>query len=84
MPRTRAVSLRLVIASLVTATVAAQPPPTLAPTKVSSTAIQIDYDVRVPMRDGATLSADIYRPKDGRPAPVILVRRRMITASPGT
>ncbi len=74
MPRTRAVSLRLVIASLVTATVAAQPPPTLAPTKVSSTAIQIDYDVRVPMRDGATLSADIYRPKDGRPAPVILVR----------
>ncbi len=74
MPRTRAVSLRLVIASLVTATVAAQPPPTPAPTKVSSTTIQIDYDVRVPMRDGVTLSADVYRPKDGRPAPVILVR----------
>ena len=38
MPRTRAVFLRLVIASLVTAAVAAQPPPTLAPTTVSSTA----------------------------------------------
>ena len=41
---------------------------------MSSTTIQIDYDVRVPMRDGVTLSADVYRPKDGRPAPVILVR----------
>ena len=41
---------------------------------LSSTSIQIDYDVRVPMRDGITLSADLYRPKgDGR-VPVILVR----------
>ena len=32
------------------------------------------YDVRVPMRDGVTLSADIYRPDTTEPVPVILVR----------
>lgn len=39
--------------------------------------IWTDYDVRVPMRDGVTLSADIYRPeasKHGERFPVILSR----------
>src|SRR5262245_18092933 len=54
---------------LATATLAGQPSP-----RLSSTSIQIDYDVRVPMRDGLTLSSDIYRPKGDQPVPVILVR----------
>ena len=33
------------------------------------------YDVRVPMRDGVTLSADVFLPKDEPgPFPVILYR----------
>ena len=36
--------------------------------------ITFAYDVRVPMRDGVTLSADIYRPNTTDPVPVILVR----------
>lgn len=34
----------------------------------------IDFDVRVPMRDGVELSADVYRPKDDGRYPVILQR----------
>ncbi len=37
-------------------------------------AIVMTYDVRIPTRDGITLSADIYRPAADRPVPVILVR----------
>lgn len=40
----------------------------------SSTSIQIDYDVRIPMRDGVALSTDIYRPKSEAKVPIILVR----------
>lgn len=36
--------------------------------------ILLRYDVRIPMRDGVTLSADIYRPDTAAPVPVILVR----------
>ena len=36
--------------------------------------IVMTYDVRVPMRDGVTLSADVYRPDTPDPVPVILVR----------
>ena len=36
--------------------------------------VTFHYDVRVPMRDGVTLSADIYRPNTTEPVPVILVR----------
>ena len=57
---------------LLTSTLAAQPP--ARPVTISSTSIHIDYDVRVPMRDGKTLSADVYRPKGDAPVPVILVR----------
>ena len=32
------------------------------------------YDVRIPMRDNATLSADVYRPNTTGKVPVILVR----------
>src|SRR5690349_10358647 len=34
----------------------------------------IDFDVRVPMRDGVELSADVYRPKDDGRYPVIVQR----------
>jgi putative CocE/NonD family hydrolase len=37
-------------------------------------AVIMTYDVRVPMRDGVTLSADVYRPDTAEPVPVILVR----------
>jgi putative CocE/NonD family hydrolase len=36
--------------------------------------ILLAYDVRIPMRDGATLSADVYRPDTTERVPVILVR----------
>lgn len=36
--------------------------------------IVMTYDVRVPMRDGVTLSADVYRPAGAGKVPVILVR----------
>ncbi len=39
------------------------------PTRISMT-----YDVRIPMRDGVTLSADVYRPSTPSPVPIILVR----------
>ena len=44
----------------------------------NSNQIRIEFDQRVPMRDGITLSADIYRPIDASSAsrkyPVILTR----------
>ncbi|HXX78932.1 MAG TPA: CocE/NonD family hydrolase, partial [Ktedonobacteraceae bacterium] len=44
----------------------------------STREIRIEFDLRVPMRDGITLSADIYRPIDAAGAskqyPVILAR----------
>ncbi len=44
----------------------------------STREIHIEFDQRVPMRDGITLSADIYRPMDSSPIsrkyPVILTR----------
>jgi uncharacterized protein len=36
--------------------------------------VLIEAGVKVPMRDGVALATDIYRPKDGAPAPVILIR----------
>ncbi|MBX3083774.1 MAG: CocE/NonD family hydrolase [Anaerolineae bacterium] len=36
--------------------------------------VKIDLDVRVPMRDGVTLSADVYRPTASGRYPVILFR----------
>jgi putative CocE/NonD family hydrolase len=37
-------------------------------------AVRIDFDVRVPVRDGVTLSADVYRPSRQGQFPVILTR----------
>jgi uncharacterized protein len=36
--------------------------------------VSIERDVPVPLPDGTTLSADLWRPADGRPAPVLLQR----------
>lgn len=36
--------------------------------------MRVERDVAVPMRDGTLLSADVYRPRDGGPHPVILMR----------
>jgi putative CocE/NonD family hydrolase len=36
--------------------------------------ISIERDVPVPLPDGTTLRADLWRPADGRPAPVLLQR----------
>jgi len=33
--------------------------------------MQIDWDVPIPMDDGVVLRADVFRPLDGKPAPVI-------------
>ncbi|MBM4187885.1 MAG: CocE/NonD family hydrolase [Gemmatimonadetes bacterium] len=43
-------------------------------TQASQPPVRLEYDVRVPMRDGATLSADITRPVGSARSPVILVR----------
>ena len=40
----------------------------------SEYAVKMEYDQRVPMRDGSTLSADVYRPDAPGTFPVILVR----------
>ena len=42
------------------------------------------YDVRVPMRDGVALSADIFRPDDDEQHPVILTRTPYVKAGPVT
>ena len=36
--------------------------------------VKIQCDIRVPMRDGITLSTDLFMPDVGYPVPVILVR----------
>ena len=36
--------------------------------------VRVLKDVKVPMRDGVTLLADVYLPKSGQPAPAILCR----------
>src|SRR4029079_563912 len=36
--------------------------------------VKMEFNVRVPMRDGVTLSADIYRPDTAGKFPVIVVR----------
>lgn len=36
--------------------------------------VLVDKDFPIPLRDGAVTYADVYRPLDGPPAPVVLVR----------
>jgi putative CocE/NonD family hydrolase len=45
--------------------------------------IRIAFDQRVPMRDGVTLSADIYFPPTGDQWPVILMRTPYVKANTG-
>jgi len=54
--------MTLIVLAALAAAAAAEPP------------IVMTYDVRIPMRDGVTLSADVYRPDTTQPVPVILVR----------
>src|SRR4051812_24679428 len=42
--------------------------------------IRIDFNRRVPMRDGVELSADVYRPDNGAAHPVILSRTPYVKA----
>jgi putative CocE/NonD family hydrolase len=44
------------------------------PAAPNGDSIAITFDVRIPMRDGVTLSADIYRPADAGRHPVVLMR----------
>ena len=44
------------------------------PADTTPPSVVFAYDVRIPMRDGATLSADVYRPNTTDKVPVILVR----------
>src|SRR5689334_6391435 len=37
-------------------------------------AMRVEHDVAVPMRDGVVLSADVYRPDGDRPVPAIVNR----------
>ena len=45
-------------------------------TKLSPPAYKVrtEHNVRIPMRDGVTLSADIYRPDSGERFPALLLR----------
>jgi putative CocE/NonD family hydrolase len=46
--------------------------------------LRAEYDVRVPMRDGVELAADIYRPDDTERHPVVLARTPYVKASERT
>jgi len=46
----------------------------LALLQAPASPIAMSYDVRVPMRDGVELSADIYRPRGDGKVPAILIR----------
>jgi len=58
------------LATSISATVAAQ----TAPASAAHPAISVDFNVRIPMRDGVELSADIYSPSTSGRFPVIVVR----------
>jgi putative CocE/NonD family hydrolase len=45
--------------------------------------VKIEYDQKVPMRDGVNLSADVFRPDAPGRFPVVLVRTPYDNASPG-
>jgi putative CocE/NonD family hydrolase len=40
----------------------------------ADTGWRVDHDVAVPMRDGVSLRADLYRPREGRAFPVLVYR----------
>lgn len=79
-PSSRVSGLSWLLAPFVTCLAAAGGGPWAAVTPEGTRAdrddypVKIEYDLRVPMRDGVTLSADVYRPDAPGRFPVILVR----------
>src|SRR4051794_27520703 len=69
-----------IVAALLTGLVAAQAP---APAPDAS-AVTVETNVRVKMRDGVSLVADIYRPKADGPLPVLLTRTPYNRKDPST
>ena len=45
--------------------------------------VKMEFDVRIPMKDGVTLSADVYRPDTAGRFPVILIRTPYDNATAG-
>jgi putative CocE/NonD family hydrolase len=72
-------ALGVVIVALLPLPAAAQE---AAPTKFIQP-MTIEFNRRVPMRDGVELSADVYRPQRATPTPVILMRTPYNKASGG-
>jgi len=64
-----AAAVVVMVLSAAACAVAGPPPSGAGPCAVTKTA-----NVAVPMRDGTTLRADVYRPSTSQPVPVILVR----------
>src|SRR6478609_7558511 len=69
-----------IVAALLTGLVAAQAP---APAPDTSP-VTVETNVRVKMRDGVSLVADIYRPKADGPLPVLLTRTPYNRKDPST
>lgn len=44
------------------------------PLAAQSYPVKMEFDVRIPMKDGITLSADVYRPDAPGPFPVLVIR----------
>ncbi len=57
--------------------------PTLVTSSQPSYQVQIDFDRRVPMRDGIMLSADVYRPRAEGRFPVVLLRTPYLKSGDG-
>jgi len=53
-----------------------------APAVPATYAVRVEHNVRIPMRDGITLSADIYRPDSGQRFPALLLRTPYSNNSP--
>ena len=74
-----AVTLLLVAMLLSTLTIAQAPAPA-----ADTAAVSVQTGVRVKMRDGVSLVADIYRPKAEGKLPVLLTRTPYNRKDPGT
>lgn len=62
----------LTIPCLVSAALATHGTPLLAQSRLIDHPMVVEYDIRVPMRDGVALSADIYRPPEAGRHPAVL------------
>lgn len=75
---------RIWLSTLAAALVAAATPAAADPSPggAGAAAVARRFDVRTPMRDGVTLSADVWLPAAGGPFPVILIRTPYGKTSP--